>query len=412
MSAIDAKIITVTSEGVYQLPSKIFANPTNREIKFAREQALLNAKYKSSEEAGTTVYSIYSSKQKDGENIATKSDIQAISSSVITYDVIEESWCGNEYKVTIKASVDSKDAEEVFNNADKRLQKIKSLQDENIKIVEQIQTLTQKMIDINKNNYTLQDYTDISSMSEYLKFLESGSSRLYDEYEKNTLLMKGYFKKGALVDKAEVNEVLFEKSKNAFDSLVMDPFKKNLVVKILNIDVVKKGEFADIEFILVIAVKNRARISQEVRPWIDGIELGRDIYKDGQGYSSYLFNSKLVIKKLVDWIEQNRSLVVEISLGDRVYITERLAYLSRSYIFPHLRFTEKARYEEGYRVFNNTHPYLSYRVMKNVPINEIQNLDTLRADAVYRDININTEREKIKNNLFSLHTVREASEFY
>ncbi len=410
---LSAKNISIVSLGTYTQLKYSQNSHTPDETNYARKQALIQAKSIASEEAGTTVYTSISSRYNNSEDkVELKSDMQAISSAIITYKIISEGWKNDKYTVKIKANVDTKDAEEIFKKADARLKKIKELQVKNETILKDIALLSERMINYNRNKYTTDNIRDVKNMNSKIDESIIKQALLAESYEDNTLLMRTQFYKGELYQIAKKNDRDFERAKRVFDEFVMKPFKQNLIVKILNVDVVRHEKEADVRFLIGMKVKKSYRANRNIREWISGRKISKNIYSPGKAYCTLLFNDKGSSVKLIEWLKENRSLVVKVNLGSRVYITERWAYYSTSHETATLMYTKKGSYDGSYKIFNNTYPYVTERIIKNIPIDELKDIDMMRADLVYSSVDITKNMKKRYNSDYSLPMVREASEYY
>lgn len=331
--SLNAKIINISAEGVYSPLVHSQHSHTPDETEFARKQAIVFAKQTATEEAGTTIYSSFKAHSDSNGKEEAVSDMRAISSAVVRYSIMNEGWVENKYKVQIKATVDLKDAEEVF-------------------------------------------------------------------------------EKGDLLVIAEKNDRDFEKAKFVFDQLVMEPFKKEFIAKLLNIDVIRHGDTADIKFVLGIKVKKAFKPSKKLKRWVDEQVVSKDIYKNGPAFNALLLNDTGSTDKLKEWLLENRNVAIKINVGKRTYITENMAYFTDRQIMSKSPFTAKGSYDGGYMIYSNTNDYLTHRIIKNVPVSELATIDSMRADLVYTTSSRNSNYKQKEELEFSLPVIKEASEYY
>jgi len=107
-----------------------------------------------------------------------------------------------------------------------------------------------------------------------------------------------------------------------------------------------------------------------------------------------------------------RNIVIRVNIGKRTYITEPVAFYTHEYVANRTRHTAKAAYDGGYKIYNNPVGYLSFRTMKNIPIEELNDLDEMRANLVYSTRNIKHPDDRDGLFEFKLPSVREATEYY
>ena len=186
ITALDAGVVKITTQGTYTQPKYSLQSHTPDETLFARKQALAMAKENAAQEAGTTIYSQISSKYDNKKDTYEfKSDLKAISSAIVTYKIIKEGWRKDVYFVKIQAKVDVADAEEIFNKADKRLQKIKDLQSENETILAALKNVADKIMTLNRNKYTSENIYEIKKLNSKIEDNQFEQSKLVREYEDN-----------------------------------------------------------------------------------------------------------------------------------------------------------------------------------------------------------------------------------
>ena len=143
--SIFAKSVVIETSGTYTQLKFAKSSPIPDETSYARQQALMFAKQSAVEEAGTTLYVSFTSTTRSNGNNKSKNQVKAIASALIKTKVLSEGWNANKYIVKIRATIDSKDAEDVFKKADKRLKEISTLQKKNELLLADIKKISNKI---------------------------------------------------------------------------------------------------------------------------------------------------------------------------------------------------------------------------------------------------------------------------
>lgn len=410
ISMLQAKVVIVHAQGVFESQKHAQTSHTPEQTRLARDMALAYAKDNASREAGTTIYSSSSAYSDSKGKNTSKSTIEAISSSIIKYKITSEGWNDSKYIVKIKATVDSKDAQEIFMAADERLNKILELQKSNKDILEKLTATTDYIKNLNRNKYTTENSIDLIDYDLKIFSNYKYQARLLSDLQDNTVLMVSKFNKGTLLEIANKNDRTFEKYKELFDNDVVREFRRNFIVKILNVDVVRHGDTADINFLIAMKMHNNHRGGRMDMEWKAGIMLGRKLYQNGLGNSTIIFNRKGSTSKLKEWVAKNRNFVIKVNIGNRVYITERVAYYSTAIFSPQQPYMS-GNYSGGYVIFNNKNAYATHRTIKDIPIEELADMDEMRATLAFSSFDIQSSKKNTSSDL-PLPVVREGSEFY
>jgi len=402
-------VLNVTGEYIY---GHIKEKHLPSETKFARSLALINAKEKAIEEAGTTMLVSFKSLQDNrGKNIQ-RSEINAIASGVVTYKVIREGWKANRYEIVIKAKVDTKEAKEILFNTGDNLKIIIDLQKKNQQILKKINQLSISIKEITQKKLHSKNTIEIKRYNKGIRKHRREQSFLEESYYENRVVVRRKFSKGQLLEIADKNDRKFEEFKLLFDQYFVDPFIDRINIRLLNIDVVRHGKFADINFILGMNSKTLGGIESELRKFVDGQQIG-DMYTTGPSHNLLLFNSrKGSVEKLKKWIDLNRAMVIRINFGKYSYITEQIAFWKKNAVFPSSRFSEDSRYDGAYSFYNNHNAYYSYRKIKNIPIERLNEMDYMIAEVVYSSRNISDPLDSDDEFEIALPSIREATEFY
>lgn len=406
LSTVFAETVNVVATGTYEQIKFAKSSPIPNETAFARKQALIFAKEAAIEEAGTTLYVSFSSHRTNTGIDKSRSDIKAIASALVRTKVILEGWNGNKYTVKINASVDVKDAEEVFEKADKRLQEISRLQKKNDDILKEMKKISKKMFSIGRNSHTATSKLELHQMNSKQKIEYFNQVKLLDEYQENVLLMETKFEKGTLLDIANQNEIAdnnsFEAGKLAFDKHFIEMFKKDFKAKIFNINVRKNGDTADISFFIGIANKDYGNLRYPIKTWFP--TESRD-WKDGvrthEEYGYLHFADTAVGERLAEWVEKNRNMAIKIKIGNRNYYTEKMV--------ESISDESLSKFKKKLKFFRNYNGYMTERKIKNIPLKELSGIDSIRAELSYTTRNTSDKR---KGKDYPLPKLREATEFY
>ena len=373
-----AEKVRILASGEYTL--KNLNIPKDQREAFAKSQALIIAKQRALEKAGTAIYSSINISSKNGkEDVVSK--IEAISAGIVQADIISESYDNNTYYVKIETIIESADIENVLNKADERLVKITKLQKENAKISKQLNKLTHKMYSLlNPNsNYTIE---------KPIKLFEE-QEELIKNYEKNIRSMKVEFKKGTLAELARNNrnekDTFEEEIKRDWDLLFTKKYLNNFKYKISDVYPVKNGKYADIEFDLVVGLEKPIKLYFSTL-------LSNTTYNKKYGtaleYDKLYFNNYRRSLAIFRWIKKYRNFAICVSLGDMEYLGERVIrtidthdyskYKVRGSVVSQINTLMGNRSKERVEYLNGL--YYSKRIIRDVPIELLENIEYIKVE--------------------------------
>ena len=376
---VGADIVVINTQGVYTHDNKPLEENMAKITKEVRAKALLDAQNLATQEAGTTIFSRFTSTyDMDKDRYKYKNDLDAISSALVKYKVIREGWKENVYFVNIEAEVDVADAEKIFREADERLKKIARLQKDNVHIVRQLRRVAEEILKLRRNKYTKNDLLEIEKLDIKIQKKELKEQELMYDYEDNIAIMKVTFKKGTLMDIAKNTERKFEKAKVLFDQYVINKLKENFIANIRDIDVIINGDTADISFILGLKVKKYIKIEYPLAEWMLGMHYGAYAEPRGKAMNSFKFIEHANTYKLENWAENKRSLYARIKIGDEYFIAEKVAYY----------------FNGKYYVLGNEQYYYAEKMLRDIPVSQLDKIESISVDLVIDETTESQRRDR------------------
>lgn len=305
----------------------------------ARRIALERAKIKASEMSATVVYSVFKSRHHTTKGSFGKSELSALSAAVIKSDVINESYKKQRLYVTIKARVESKDAEAFFAMRDEQMKRLVSLQIQNQNMLKKLKTLEQRIRGIAQHdNRDIAFYDEVQA--NYLKQLD-----LLNTIDRNSGEMVITFKRGTLKKKLSESQQRAVVIKESWQQLV-DRLHYDSSMRVSNIVVHesdKKRGYYTVEFDFTFRVKDRNAYNQLVDKIFKRAH-NHLIFHSTEGYTLWSRGDGLLSDEFYDYCIDN-AVVVTLRLDNKRYVSNTILGPQRvgSKCFTRLNFSKRMK---------------------------------------------------------------------
>ena len=394
-----AREVSVTTSG----ESLLTPSMSPKEKENGKAYALLQAKHKASQEAGTTIYSSISSKYSKGSGEQFNSDIQAISASVLKYKIIKEEIKESLYRVYIDAIVEVADVEAIYEKADKRLVAIRQAQNENRRVLRELASIRAEIARLTQSKYYSKEQIDFEKQEKKILNLQNRENQSFERYTKNIKLHEAKFKKGSLLDIAQERESDVDIAKKDIDTYYIYTLRDGFSAKVKNIEVRKHGDKADVYFDLMYrqnhSFYNRGHHGSKRTLFYNTYVFGTDRLDSKEtGYIPGKFESCFVNfnisgaqgrEDIIKFIEDN-TMAVQVKIGDRLFITDPVFGFQST--IPGGRGLMFSRPKDMY-IFNGSNGGKCYskRVALDIPLSELEDVDTIWAELVFTDRDITKE---------------------
>lgn len=378
----------VYATGQYSMPIEQWN--TTHDLELLKKQSHLLAKQNAIEQAGVTIYSsiestVNTSRKRDQREKIKKrviSRVEAVAAGILKIIIISEEKTEDErfvyYTTKIEASVEVANAEELFAKADKRINKINKLQTQNKHIAKKLQDISKKLA------YILAKGTPYE-LKEPQAILKK-QAKLLRTYEKNSKAIKVSFKKGTLLKMLEVNSIFdeaeFEDAKRQFDASFTKPFYENFHIKISNVTLRKWRGIPLMEFDLDYGLKKSLYSSMYSSKYFNGHHVPKLSRFYRLKYMNYAVKDSNIARDLYAWIEKERNIVIKVTIGNKVYYTERVARAVGMTMPLYGSIVEWSSREKEYFEWINHDKVLTHRAILGIPISTLRDAKNIKAELV------------------------------
>lgn len=380
-----AKNIVVVVTGENPVERKILGEKVPKDVmREIRNTALLDAKYKASEKAGTYVYSEakhYS--DSTGKNI-TKVAAKTLSAGMMNYKVVKEGWGRHGYFVKIRATIERPLLKDILKSDldNERLEK--SFSDIK-KIKQEVDSLKRKyreaMVDL--SHPVSQNSIDMLTI-DTVKY----QTQIGDAIDKYDDAIRRYAFTGRPVNGLYEQMVQNEKRARVMQMMFKNAVIKNIIgrykVDILDLQVIPHGDKADIRFKLSISAPNGV---YKFRDWkykgiintVPNFTYLTEELKHHTRYEAYFYENKSDVATFVDWLKaDNMSISPVIYFGKKKVVVERVAFW--------YNYERNKGFTGCYQYLMPHKPYITKRLIKNVPLEELKGMNDIVVRFEFIDI--------------------------